>query len=346
MTDRAEEQLAAGARAIDVWVETRELLFQEIATDSEVQRQYLSAWDQVGVTCISATQGVLGRSLFSFETAVDAIAQTTRLLDALPTDLMKVTRAEDVRQAKREGKHGIIFNLQNTSHFEADWRKLEVLRDLGVRVLQLTYNSRNLVGDGCTERTDAGLSDFGTAVVRRLNEMGILIDLSHCGTQTAWDAIRASRQPVIFSHTFSRSLSSHARGKTDDLLRGVADTGGYIGILVVPTFISDRSDVTLEAAVDHIEHAVEVCGIDRVGIGTDCAGGYPKILADALNKEMNEIGWRAEHRVNWNINMADYRSWLDWPNITRRLVQRGFSDVAVQKILGLNFLGVFESVVG
>src|SRR5262249_60201716 len=119
-----------------------------------------------------------------------------------------------------------------------------------------------------------------------------------------------------------------------------------VGILVVPFFISDRPNVNLEVAVEHVERAVEVCGIDHVGIGTDWGAVYPKELADRMNQEMGAIGFRAEHRVDWNFHMPDYRSWQDWPNITRRLVQRGFSDDDVRKILGENFLRVFQAVGG
>ena len=148
------------------------------------------------------------------------------------------------------------------------------------------------------------------------------------------------------THTFCLAVSQHDRAKRDDLLRAVADTGGYVGILVVPFFISDRADVTLETAVRHLEHAAEICGIDHVGIGTDWGTMYPRELADKLNQEMNVIGFRPEHRVDWNAHMPDFRTWEDWPNITRRLVQRGFSDEDIQKILGLNFLRVFERVAG
>jgi len=346
MTKQALEDLARGKSAIDALVAARSLQVQEIATDAEVRRRYLAAWDEAGVTCVSATQGGLGTPPFSFDASLKAIAETTRLFDAVPDHLVKITRAEDIRRAKREGRHGILMNFQNTAHLGLDLRNLELFYNLGIRIIQLTYNMRNFVGDGCTERTDSGLSHFGVRLVHRMNELGILVDLSHCGTQTAWDAIRTSRKPVAFTHTFSKVLSMHDRGKTDDLLKAVAGTGGYVGVLVVPFFISDRPDVTLEVAVDHVRHVVDVCGIDHVGIGTDWGAVFPTQLADKMNQEMGQIGFRAEHRVDWNFHMPDYRSWQDWPNITRRLVQRGFSDEEIQKILGRNFLRVFEAVVG
>jgi membrane dipeptidase len=158
--------------------------------------------------------------------------------------------------------------------------------------------------------------------------------------------VRTSRKPVACTHTFCLALAKHDRGKPDDLLRAVADAGGYVGLLTVPFFISDRPDVTLEAVMNHLEHAIEVCGIDHVGIGTDWGTVFPGELADKLNDEMDVIGFRPEHRVDWRAQMPDYRTWEDWPNITRRLVQRGFSDQDIGKILGLNFLSVFERVVG
>jgi membrane dipeptidase len=344
--EQIHNMLVSGKTAIDVLTETDGPILRELTTNAPVREQYLNAWEAAGVTCVSATQGGLGSPPFSFDSGLQAIAQTIRLVDALPDHLVKATRAEDIRRAKRDGKHAFLFNFQNTTHFGLDWRRLELFYNLGIRVIQLTYNSRNYVGDGCTERTDAGLSHFGIELVRALNELGVLIDLSHCGPQTAWDAVRASNKPVACTHTFCLALSKHDRGKTDDLLRAVADTGGYVGILVVPFFISDQPDVTLEVAMNHLERAAEICGIDHVGVGTDWGAVFPRELADKMNQEMNVIGFRPEHRVDWNAQMPDYRSWEDWPNITRRLVQRGFSDDDIAKILGLNFLRVFERVVG
>ncbi len=344
--EQVRAMLAAGRTAIDVLAEIDGSLVREIATDGAAREQYLDAWIAAGVTCVSATQGGFGSPPFGYEAELHAIAHTTRLIDALPEHLVKATHADDVRRAKREGRRAVVLNFQNTTHFGLDGRQLDFFYDLGIRIIQLTYNNRNYVGDGCTERTDAGLSHFGVQLVRTLNELGVLIDLSHCGAQTAWDAVRASKKPVACTHTFCAALSKHDRAKADDLLRAVAGAGGYVGILVVPFFISDRPEVSLEVAMTHLERAAEICGIDHVGIGTDWGAVFPRELADRMNEEMNAIGFRPEHRVDWNQHLTDFRSWEDWPNITRRLVQRGFSDGDVAKILGLNFLRVFEAAVG
>jgi membrane dipeptidase len=344
--EQVHTMLASGRTALEVLTETNGPIVWEITTNPAVREQYLNAWKAAGVTCVSATQGGFGTPPFGFESGLQAIAQTTRLIDALPDHLVKATRAEDVRRAKRDGRHAFLLNFQNTTHFGLDWRRLELFYDLGIRVIQLTYNTRNFVGDGCTERTDAGLSHFGVQLVSTLNQMGVLVDLSHCGAQTAWDAVRASKRPVACTHTFSLALSKHDRAKADDLLRAVADTGGYVGVLIVPFFISDRPDVSLEVAMAQLEHIVEICGIDHVGIGTDWGAVYPRELADKMNREMNAIGFRPEHRVDWNQHLTDFRTWEEWANITRGLVQQGFSDGDATKILGLNFLRVFEAVAG
>ncbi|HSW11001.1 MAG TPA: membrane dipeptidase [Bacillota bacterium] len=346
MTERAKRVLEEGKSGIEAVVAAEQEMVRELAEDAGCREHYRRMWDEGGVTCASLTLGGLGSPPFSFRSGLESLARTTRVLDACDDWLAKVTRAEQVRLAHDAGKHGLILNFQNTTHFGLDLDRLDLFYDFGVRIIQLTYNQRNFVGDGCTERTDAGLSHFGVELVRRLNRMGVLVDLSHSGSATAWDAIRVSEKPVAFTHTFCRALSEHDRGKPDELLRAVAETGGYIGMVTVPFFISSEPQPTLKDVVRHVRHAVEVAGIDHVGIGTDWGAVYPRELADALNREMGLIGFRAEHRVDWNATMPDYRSWQDWPGITASLLEDGFTKEEVQKLLGLNFLRVFEQTVG
>ena len=318
---------------------------QAIVRDPQARRRYREMWQEAGVTVVSDTQGGFGSPPFGYQAAIESIAQTTAVLDACRDFLIKVTRAEHIRQAHASGIHGIILNFQNTLALGSRLEHLELFYELGVRIIQLTYNTRNFVGDGCTERTDGGLSHLGVELVRRLNELGVLVDLSHCGRQTALDAVAVSKAPVAFTHTFARALSDHDRGKTDDLLRAVASTGGYIGVLVVPFFISDRNDCPLTVFADHVEYIAELVGIDHVGIGTDWGTVFPPRLADALNREVANMGFRPEHRVDYKAQLPEFRSWQDWPNLTATLLER-FSEEEVRKILGLNFLRVFEQAVG
>lgn len=341
-TDRL---LDAGAPPAAVIQHLSRRFREKIVREPETRELYRQKWQEAGVTVVSETQGGFGSPPFGYEAAIEAIAGTTAVLDACRDFLQKVTRAEHIRQAHERGTHGVILNFQNTLALGSQLEHLERFYDFGIRIIQLTYNSRNFVGDGCTERTDAGLSHLGVELVRRMNEMGILVDLSHCGRQTALDAIKVSRAPVAFTHTFARSLSDHDRGKTDDLLKAVADTGGYIGVLVVPFFISDRSDCSLRVFADHVEHIVNLVGIDHVGVGTDWGTVLPPRVADALNEEVQRMGFRPEHRVDFKAQMPEYRSWQDWPNLTATLLER-FGEEATRKILGENFLRVFEEVVG
>lgn len=346
MAERARRTLEAGKSGIEAVVAADQEMVRELVEDAGTRERYRRMWDEAGVTCASLTLGGLGSPPFSFRSGLESLARTTRVLDACDDWLVKVTRAEQIRLAHKAGKHGFILNFQNTTHFGLDLDKLDLFYELGVRIIQLTYNQRNFVGDGCTERTDAGLSNFGVELVRRLNRMGVLVDLSHSGGATAWDAIRVSEKPVAFTHTFCRALSEHDRGKPDELLRAMAGNGGYIGIVAVPFFITSEPEPTLKDVVRHVRHAVEVASIDHVGIGTDWGAVYPRELADALNREMGLIGFREEHRVDWNASMPDFRSWQDWPGITASLLEDGFTEEEVRKLLGLNFLRVFEQAVG
>jgi len=343
---RIEDLLASGKSAIETAVLIAGDLIPELAQDAALRERYRTLWQASGVTFSSLTLGGLGSPPFSYESALASIAETTWLMDTCSDWLAKATTADDMRRAHLAGKQGLIWNFQNTTHFNLDMDHLDLFYQLGVRIIQLTYNTRNFVGDGCTERTDVGLSNFGVGLVRRLNRMGVLVDLSHCGKATAWDALRVSEKPVAFTHTCCSAVSPHDRAMPDDLLKAVASTGGYIGIVTVPFFVTTSDEPALAHVIEHVKHAVDVAGIDHVGIGTDWGAAMPRVLADRLNEEMGAIGFRPEHRVDWNADMPDYRSWLDWPNIVLRLLESGFSDQEVRKIVGLNFLRVFEETVG
>jgi len=293
---------------------------------------------------VSATLGAFGETPFTYENALMDIALWMRKFDSLDW-LVKATSLKDIAQAKKEGKRAVILNFQNTTHIGTDLDKLDFFYNLGVRVIQLTYNMRNFVGDGCTERTDARLSNFGVQVVKRMNELGILVDLSHCGHKTTMDAIEISTRPVAFTHAFCRELNEHDRGKTNEELKALAENNGYCGIVVVPFFLAEESP-SLNHFLAHLEHAIEIMGIDKVGIGTDWGAVYPEPLRIRLNEESKRIGFRKEHNVDWGATVEGFKDWKDWPNITYGLVSRGYSDNEIKGILGGNFLRIFEEVTG
>ncbi len=343
MLARLDELTGRAAPAAELLAE-----MDRLATDALVRGElpeYWEWWDASGVDVISNTVGPFGRIPFSYEAALAGLASLTRKFDALDR-LVKITRAADITRARTDGKRGMILNFQNTTAFGLDFDLLDFFYDLGVRVIQLTYNSRNFVGDGCTERADGGLSHFGLQVIARMNRRGILVDLSHCGLRTTMEAIRASDRPVAITHSFSRELSPHDRGKTDEIMRALAERDGYFGVLIVPFFITAEAQATLDHFVAHVDRVVEIMGVERVGIGTDWGAVLPKPLEALLDAEMLRFGFRPEHRTSWGARVQGFGSWRDWPNITRALVGRGYSDAEITGFLGTNFLRIFRDVVG
>lgn len=346
MRREADRLLTEGMSGFGILTRLNKIRFMDLIKDPAYRSYFVGGRRESGVTAESHSVGGVEDRPWTYEAAVKGISDTNFLFDNVP-DFVKVTKADDIIRAKRDGKFGTILNFQNSEHFEKDLDNVEVFYGLGIRVVQLTYNSRNYVGDGCTERTDAGLSEFGVQLVEKMNAIGMLIDLSHCGYSTAADAIQHSADPVSFTHTFSWSLHRHDRGKKDEQLKAVAEKGGYIGVVIVPAFLTERPRATLEDFLDHIDHLTELVGVDHVGVGTDWNGAIPhKGLADKLNEEMKTLGFRPEHRIDWNTTTEGFEDYGLWPNITVGLVSRGYSDDEVQKIIGENFLRLFENVVG
>ena len=192
----------------------------------------------------------------------------TRGWPGRPNDLIKVLGAADIVRARRENKIGIIYGFQNAAMMGRDASRVDAFADLGVRVIQLTYNPANSLGGGSMAPGDPGLTAFGREVIERLNRNKVMVDLSHSGRQTCLDAARASRQPISINHTGCRALVDLPRNKSDEELRLVAEGGGFVGIYFMP-FVNPASVCTAADVVAHIDHAVNVCGEDHVGIGTD-----------------------------------------------------------------------------
>lgn len=225
-----------------------------------MEEEYAEAWERLGLTAINCST----LSFRTFLIVVEGISNFTYDLDNLRDIIVKATCVEDVRRAKREGKHAIMWNFQNTVLFgggvdvERELDNIDFFYHLGVRVVQLTYNLRNFVGDGCTERYQSGLSYFGIKVVERLNKLGMLVDVSHCGHQTTMDAIEVSKDPVVATHTACKGVHFHNRNKTDEEMQAIAEKGGYVGILREQPFIGGKG--TIKEILDHIDYAVDLIG--------------------------------------------------------------------------------------
>ena len=225
-----------------------------------------------------------------------------------------------------------------------DLDNLNMLHEFGLNMLQLTYNSMNFVGAGCTERTDAGVSSYGVKFIERMNELGIIVDTGHCGHQTTLDACEISKQPVVASHTCAQGIYNHARGKSDEEIEAIAKTGGVIGVVTHPSLLSDADEVTMEHFLNHIDYIAKLVGHKHVGIGTDWPVSMPEqTFRMALEKCAPKVGFRPQDRLSIGMTKG-YRDYREFINITRGLVSRGYSDDEIRDIVGGNWLRVMEAV--
>ena len=359
-TDRMKAAVAEYARQglgrDEVAPQMAALAAEEIRVSPAARKQYLDLWRRSGVTVACGTFSGAHRMSGAFDRASEAIARGYLFVDALGGALQIARRSADIECIHRDGAHGIVIDFQNTTAFGDDLSRVDYFYNLGLRMVQLTYNLRNLVGDGCTEAHQGGLSYFGREMVQRLNEARILVDVSHCSEQVGWDAMKISTAPIVVSHSASKAVCYHDRGKTDELAKAVADHGGYFGVVIVPGFIAESPEATLDDFARHIEHLVDVMGIDHVGIGTDKTGPgpgtesivqYPDSMPRHRPGSFDWAGFRLkEHRLTPEYHLNGYRDFGDWPNLTVELAQRGFNEEELRKVLGLNFLRVFREVVG
>ncbi|MGT2509583.1 membrane dipeptidase [Cupriavidus basilensis] len=255
---------------------------------------YLDWYKEGGCTVVAPTVG-LGLDAGG---ALREIGGWIRLFQSRE-DLLLVRTGADVERAKREGKLGILMHFQGTQPIENDLRLVDSYKALGVSMIMLTYNQKNMVGDGCEERTDAGLSNFGVDLVKRLNEQRIIVDCSHTGTRTTLDAIEHSTQPVVFSHSNVRSVYDVRRNISDEQIRAVAASGGVIGMNAFPPTVSAGNKPSMEDFLRHFEYIIDLVGVDHVGLGLDYFTHQAGVVSDADAKiyydDSIRVGrWREE----------------------------------------------------
>lgn len=303
---------------------------------------------QSGITAINVTISSGGPGHESFDNTVRAVAYWERELTAHPDVLMKVQSVADLQQAKDTRRFGLIYGFQDTTMLEGDLERVDLFHNFGVRIVQLTYNVRNLAGDGCLEPDGAGLSRFGHSLVERLDEKGIVVDLSHCCAQTTIDAIRASSNPVAITHSGCSAVFDHPRSKSDDILRQLADKGGVIGIYLMP-FLNPSGPATADDVVRHIEHAVNVCGEDHVGIGSDQSTTPIELtpeyrhLIEVFSERRQRLGIAAP-REDELLFVPEINSPRRMEMIADLLLRRGHGEARVEKIVGGNFKRLFADV--
>lgn len=260
--------------------------------------------------------------------------------------LKYVTTAGEIRQAKRDGIIAAYAHCQPVDPAPPDLKAFDAAYAKGLRSFMLTYNRMDHIGIGCTERVDAGLSMFGVEAVKHCNDIGMIVDVSHCGHLTTLDACRHSKQPVNANHTAARSLHHHVRCKSNEALRAIAATGGVVGVVAVPSFLTAAAVPSIEHMLDHIDYIADIIGWQHVAIGTDWPLQAPDdVLLATLGAQAQTIGFRAQD-LELTRRLVGFDDCRDLPNITRGLVRRGYSDEQIQGILGENALRVFEQVCG
>jgi len=288
---------------------------------------------------ITATNVTIPKIPDNFEQAIRRIADWYQSLASFSDILIQALTVDDIHRAKEEGKTAIIMGFQDTKPIENELKLTNIYNRLGVRIVQLTYQYQNFVGCGCGE-DDSGLTAFGRDLVKRLNELGILVDLSHCGPKTTLDAIEVATRPVVFTHAGVLTLNNHVRNKSDELIIAIAEQGGLIGFPSYSQFL-DINKTRVPSIIEYlevVEHVVNLVGIDYVALGLDFTPTWEEKDYDKAAKAYPEI------YLDYNFKdtrLNGLRGILDVFNVTRGLVAQGYTEKAIRKVLGENFLRVF-----
>jgi membrane dipeptidase len=305
-----------------------------------------------GLIVSPAPQGRFWLNDAAFELSKETLTQWKARIEAHPDFFLHVQTAADLERARNEHRLGVIFTFQGTEPLGEDADRIPVFREMGLRVMQLTHNRRNLVGDGCMEPGNAGLSKFGHQVVERLNAEKLVIDLSHGSQRTTSEAIRASAAPVLIGHTGCRALSDLPRNVGDAELRALADKGGVAGIIFWPYLRVDTQPMAIDV-IRHIEHAIDVCGEDHVGIGTDSDVAPVKRTPEWERENREWVRGAKQDGIFTTARPDDLYTFIPDLNVANRfevlaarLSARSHSDARIEKILGGNFARVMREVWG
>ncbi|MCW4149418.1 dipeptidase [Halomonas sp. 18H] len=278
-----------------------------------------------------------------FQATVNNIVSTNALLAESSDLVLPVHTTADIRRAKQEGKTGIIYGFQNAHAFEDQIGYVEVFKRLGVGIVQMCYNTQNLVGTGCYER-DGGLSGFGREIVAEMNRVGVMCDLSHVGEKTSTEVIEASEKPVCYSHCLPSGLKDHPRNKSDEELKFIADKGGFVGVTMFTPFLRAGVNATIDDYVEAIAYVMNIVGEDAIGIGTDFTQGQDHHFFEWLTHDKGYA--RRLTRFGEIINPKGIRTIGEFGNLPEALLRGGFSEPQVRKIMGENWMRVLKDVWG
>ena len=312
-----------------------------MADPDSFTEQDFRAYDESGIDVFHIATGVGG--VDPFTNVLTFVGRWNGFVASHPDWFMRITTPEHLREVGPSGKVGILVGVQNSEHFRTV-DDVEFFHGLGQRVSQLTYNSQNRIGTGCMESDDGGLSDFGADVVARMNEVGMAVDLGHCGDQTTLDGIEASARPPLITHSNVRALvPGYPRNKTDEAIRRMAAKGGVMGMTAVRSFVRGEEPTNVDHLVEHYDYVARLVGVEHVGIGTD----HTFEGNDTLSPEQKaRLGGRYhdQYRFREKIDIDEMRHPKRTYDLTEGLVRRGYSDADIELILGGNFIRVLSEI--
>jgi len=298
-----------------------------------------------GVRVVKTTLGGFNED---FASTVEEIAFVQRLIETHPDYFLQVRVPEDMERARREKKMGIIFSFEGVDMLDGKIERIEIFRNLGVRVMQLSYNHRSPFGSGVLE-PKGGLTPLGHEAVKKMNQLGVAVDLSHSNPETTADAMAASAKPVIISHAGCSAIHPHPRNKTDEQIRALAARGGVMGIYDLPYLAPSPKQPTLEDYMAHLDHALKVAGEDHVGVGSD----VPVSPMNTSPQALTEFKKAQEARVKAGVAAPEedrypYVVGLNTPRrlevIADQLLKRGYPPRVAEKVIGSNFARVLREI--
>ena len=343
--------IQSGASSAEISDLRESMAMNRNATSERERKEFLDAFKAAGVTCIFQNTGEEGSDPMRL---IKRLAHFTRATDLMKPALSKVVTADEIEALKKSGNVGLCFTtngvplMQDWESVRDELRFIRIFHELGTRMMHVTYNRRNPLGDGAGEPHDGGLSDFGHAAVAEMNKVGVIVDVAHSGWKTAFDAARASSRPMVASHTTCASLYKHFRGKPDDTIKAICDTGGLVGICCIPRFLGGRGDIT--ALLDHLDHLIGKFGARHAAIGCDVAytSRFDKEERAKLVKAPAGPADRWEHLwpkddYQTTIEAEQSVAWSNWPLFTLGMIQRGHSDETIRQVLGGNMLRVLRA---
>jgi len=339
--------IEAGASDLELQDMQEDMSMTRAATVPEERAELRHAFECAGVTCIFENAGEESQDP---EVLLKRLARHTYLTDMCRDVLNRAVTPDDIEATHREGKHCLYLTgngiplAQQWVTVEEELAPVRIFFQLGIRMMHLTYNRRNMLGDGCAEPANGGISDLGRHAIAELNRQGVIVDVAHSGWRTSLEAAQASSKPMVASHTTCTALHHHIRSKPDEVIKAICDSGGMIGICCIPYFLGGSGDIA--ALLDHIDHVAKKFGVDHVGIGTDVAYSSrhqdttTKLPPRAKRRTRFAALWPPESRGSGRYPRAASIAWAAWPMFTVGLVQRGYSEEDIRKILGGNMMRV------